>query len=273
MQLKKRQKIIITSTIVTIGLISLFVNNYLVIDVTLRFKFILALAGLTYVLSYWALMPGMNRTKAVTLLILPVFFTIAVASFFYVWPINKFTKVIFPVMYGLLFYLLLLSQNVFNVATIRTIPLYRAASTAGFMLSVITALFAYSVVGAFISSPGNILPFYVGPLMVIGISYPLILQILWSTKIEENISTQILVQSFIISLVLGELALVLSFWPSLAEIRSFAVASILTSMMYVLVGITTHHLRERLGKREAWEYLLFGAFVWLIAFFITLWTS
>lgn len=273
MNLNKRQKIIITSVLITLGLMSGIFYTKLVIDVDLRAKFILALGFAAYILSFWSLWPwineqssltSLNKTKAVVLLILPVFYTIAVASFYYVLPLRWFTKLPLGVFFGLSFYLLLLAQNVFNVAAIRTIPLYRAASTAGFVLTIFSALCLYSVIQAL-----N-LPFYWNSLLVILVSFPLILQILWATKMEDYVSPLILAQSFILSLLLGELALALSFWPSSVQIRSFAIASILASSMYILVGITTHHLRERLGKREVWEYLGFGSIVWVAAIVVTL---
>lgn len=264
LNLNKRQKIIVTSILITLGLLSGLLTTRLVIDLGLRFEFVLALGVLAYLLSLWSLWEGINKAKAIILLILPVFYTIAVASFYYVLPIRWFTRLPVALFFGLSFYLLLLAQNVFNVAAIRTIPLYRAASTAGFVLTVFSALCLYSVIEAL-----N-LQFYWNGILVILVSFPLILQILWATKMEDNVSSLIFAQSTILSLLLGELALALSFWPTEARIRSFAIASVLTSAMYILVGITTHHLRERLGKREVWEYLGYGSIVWIMAFFVTI---
>lgn len=263
----KRQKIIITSVTITTLLLSGLLYTQLVIDVSLRFKFILSLGVVSYGLSFWSLMPGMDKTKAVVLLILPTFFTMAVASFYYVLPIRWFTKLPVAIFYGLSFYSLLLSQNVFNVAATRTIPLYRVAITASFILTIFSALCLYSVVTAL-----N-LNYYWNGILCMLLSFPLILQILWSMKMEERISGSIAAQSLILSFILGELAMVLSFWPSTANIRSFAIASILASSMYVLMGIVTHHLKERLGRKEVWEYVGFGSIVWVIGLFITIFTS
>lgn len=265
--LTKRQKIITTSMVITLAQLSGLLSTRLVIDVMLRFQFILGLGVIAYIFSFWALMPGINRTKAATLLILPTFYTMAVASFYYVLPLHWFTKLPMSLFFGLTFYLLLLAQNVFNVAAIRTIPLYRAASTASFVLTVFSGLCLYSVIEALNLS------FYWNGIAVLVVSFPIILQLLWSTKMEDYISPLILVQSFVLSLLLAELAVAFSFWPTSVNIRSFAIASILASVMYVLVGITTHHLRERLGSREVWEYLAFGSIVWIMAFFLTMWVD
>ena len=71
----KRQKIIVTSILLTIGLLSTQI-----VDFNLRFRFIAGLGVLSYLLSLWALWEGINPFKAFILLILPTLFTLAVAS-------------------------------------------------------------------------------------------------------------------------------------------------------------------------------------------------
>lgn len=255
--LNKRQKIIITSVILTIGLLSTQLINF-----NLRFRFMLGLALLSYILSLWSLWTGLNKTKAVILMILPTLYTLAVASFYFLLPVRWLTRLPVAAFFGLSFYLLLLSQNVFNVAAIRTIPLYRAASTAAFLFTLITAFFLYNVIHAF-----NLLFLWNG-LLVATLSFPLILQILWSTTMEERVSGSSIMTSFILSLSLGELALAFSFWPMATPIWSLALAS----SLYVLLGIQTASLRNRLSSRVVGEYLSIGGLVLLVSFLTTSWT-
>ena len=159
--------------------------------------------------------------------------------------------------------MLLLSQNVFNVASIRTIPLYRAATTASFLFTLLSAFFIYNVVYAFI------LLFLWNGLAVFLISFPLVLQLLWAIKMEDRVSGANIIQSFIISLILGELALGFSFWPIATTIWSLS----LSSAMYVLLGLTTQILRGRENRRVVWEYIGIGAVVLMISFFTTSWTG
>jgi len=203
LKINKRKKIIITSILLTIGLLSTQL-----VDFNLRFKFIGGLAVLAYILSVWSLWEGMNRTKAVVLMILPFFFTVALSSFYFLLPVRWLTRLPVAIGFGLMFYLLLLAQNVFNVASLRTIPLYRAASTASFLFTLLSAFFLFNVVYAF-----NLLFIWNG-VVVLLISFPLILQVLWTIEMNDQISTAILVQSFILSLIIGELALGFSFWPT-----------------------------------------------------------
>lgn len=258
MKFNKRQKIIITSIVLTIGLLSTQL-----VDFNLRFRFIAGLSVLAYVLSLWSLWEGLSPTKAIVLLILPTFYTLAVASFYFLLPVRWLTRLPVAFTFGLTFYLLLLSQNVFNVASIRTIPLYRAASTAGFLFTLLSAFFIFNVVYAF-----NLLFIWNG-VVVFLVTFPLILQVIWTITMEDKISTANLIQSLALSLGLGEIALSLSFWPMPTTIWSLS----LSSSIYVLLGLTTQVLRGRGNKRMVWEYLGVAAVVLAVAFFTTSWTG
>lgn len=258
LNLNKRQKIIVTTMVLSLGLLSTQL-----VDFNLRFAFIGGLGVLAYILSLWSLWEGINLTKAIILMILPIFFTVAVSSFYFLLPVRWLTRIPVAFLFGLFFYLLLLSQNVFNVASIRTIPLYRAACTASFLFTLLSAFFIYNVVYAF-----NLLFLWNGAVVQL-ISYPLILQLLWTIEMEDKVSVSVLVQSLVLSLILGELALAFSFWPMPTTIWSLS----LSSSMYVLLGLTTQILRSRESRRVVWEYLGIGAVVLVISFLTTSWTG
>src|SRR5712692_7586634 len=94
--LTKRQKIIITSAILTIGLLSTQL-----VDFNLRFRFIAGLGAAAYILSIWALWEGINITKAVIIMILPIFYTLAVASFYFLLPVRWLTRAPVAFIFGL----------------------------------------------------------------------------------------------------------------------------------------------------------------------------
>lgn len=264
----KRQKIIIASTLLTIGLLSTQLVNF-----NLRFRFLAGLGVMAYLLSLWSLWEGIDepkgslssltKTKVMMLMILPTFFTVAVASFYFLLPVRWLTRLPVAVVFGLMFYLLLLAQNVFNVASIRTIPLFRAASTASFLFTLLSAFFLYNVIYAF-----NLL-FAWNAVAVFVISLPLILQVLWSIRMDDKLSPGLVTQSFILSLILGEIALAFSFWPTPTTIWSLSLAS----AMYVLVGLTTQILKDRVSKRVVWEYLGIGTSVLFLSLMVTSWTG
>lgn len=256
--LNKRQKIIIAAGLLTIGLLSTQM-----VDFNLRFTFIAGLGTAAYILSLWALWEGINFTKAIILMVLPTFYTLAVASFYFLLPVRWLTRVPVALVFGLTTYLLILAQNVFNVASIRTIPLYRAASTASFLFTILSAFFIYNVIYAFNLS------FILNGLVVLVFSFPLILQSLWSIEMQDKVSASILIQSFILSLVLGEIALCFSFWPISNVIWSLS----LSSALYILLGLTTQVLRGRATSRVVWEYMVIGMAVFVVSLLATSWTG
>ncbi len=257
-KLTKRQKIVITAGLLTIGLLSTQL-----VDFNLRFSFIAGLCIASYFLSLWSLWEGLNLTKALILLILPVFFTAAVSSFYFLLPVRWLTRLPVASAFGLMFYLLLLAQNVFNVASIRTIPLYRAASTASFLFTLLSAFFIFNVVYAF-----NLLFIWNG-LVILLLSFPLILQSYWTITMDDRISTQVFVQSLVLSFILAELAFSFSFWPMPTTIWSLS----LSSSIYVLLGLTTQIIRGKSNKRVVWEYLGIGAVVLVVSFVTSSWTG
>lgn len=258
LNLNKRHKIIISTVLLTIGLVSTQL-----VDFNLRFRFLAGLAVFAYLASLWSLWEGLNLTKAFVLLILPTLFTIAVASFYFLLPVRWLTRLPVAFIFGLMFYLLLLAQNVFNVASLRTIPLYRAASTVSFLFTLLSAFFIYHVIFAF-----NLLFLWNGVVVAV-VSFLLILQILWTIEMEDRIGTATVVQSFILSLIMGELAFSFSFWPTPVTIWSLS----LSSAMYVILGLTVQELRSRMNKRVVWEYAAIGVAVLLVSFFTTSWTG
>ncbi len=255
-KLTKRQKIVITAGLLTIGLLSTQL-----VDFNLRFSFIAGLCIASYLLSLWSLWEGLNLTKALILLILPVFFTAAVSSFYFLLPVRWLTRLPVASAFGLMFYLLLLAQNVFNVASIRTIPLYRAASTASFLFTLLSAFFIFNVVYAF-----NLLFIWNG-LVILLLSFPLILQSYWTITMDDRISTQVFVQSLVLSFILAELAFCFSFWPMPTTIWSLS----LSSSIYVLLGLTTQVIRGKSNNRVVWEYLGIGTVVLVVSFLTSSW--
>lgn len=254
--INKRQKIVVAALLITIGLLSIGMINF----IYLSYKFIIILGIMAYALSLWALWEGMDRQKAVILLILPTLFTIAVASFYFLLPNRWLTRLPVSLVFFISFYSLLLSQNVFSIASIRTIPLYRAASTVSFLFTLITAFFLFNVISGFDLS------FFANGVLVFAITLPLVVQILWTVEMEK-VNLLVLVYSLIISLIVGESAVALSFWPAAPTIWSIFLAT----LIYVLVAQTTEYMKDRLTKRVMIEYILVGALVMIFSFLVTSW--
>ncbi len=256
--LSKRQKIVAAAILITIGLVSTQITTVF----SVRSRFIIGLSLIAYLVSFWALREGLTKLKAIVLLLLPMMFVLAVSSFYFLLPNRWLTRIPVALVFGMAFYCLLLAQNVFNVAAIRTIPLYRAASTVAFLFTLITSFFLYNVIFSLK------MPFYWNALATTLISFPLILQILWSIEMER-LTGQIILYSVILSIVMGESALALSFWPVAPTIWSLSLATIL----YTILGVITQLLKERLNRQVAWEYIGIALGILIFSVLSTSWTG
>jgi hypothetical protein len=171
------------------------------------------------------------------------------------------TRLPTAILFAVGIYAILLVENIYNVAAVRTIQLLRAAYSVGFLLTLLTAFLFFATVVSFR------LPSYFNFLIIFLISFPLILQALWPMKLTSRITFQVWLYSFIISFILAQLALVLSFWP----IQTISEALFLTTVFYALVGMSQQHLLERLFERTVTEFMTVLTIVFLIIFATTHW--
>ncbi len=255
----KRHRIIAASILITIGFLAIQIGSFYF----LRYPLIIGLAFFALLITLAALWEGLTRLKAGMLVILPSLFTFGFSAFYFLVPVRWLTRLPAAVFFGLAFYLLLLSQNVFNVASFRTIPLYRAASTVSFVFTILTSLLIFRVLYALH------LPFYWNGLLVLAISFPLILQEFWSIQMEK-LTVPIVVYSLVLGTVLGEVAMALSFWPIAPTILNmWSVA--LSTLLYILLGVTTEFFKDKLNRRVVWEYIGVGAIIFLATYLTTSW--
>lgn len=262
--MRKRQKFVLTTVLLTLGFV-LFGRT------PLEFKYIAAaiLSGLTYVLFAWSLREGLNGVEWLTLLLPPTLFTLGFCLFSILVPADWVRGLPYNVSVGvgaiivhLIFaigqYGLLLTSNIFSVAAIRTIALFWTATAISFVITVTSGFFWYETILSFR------LPFYIVGIAIGLISFLLILPAVWSVHLENKISKRVLMYSFVLAFLIGGIAVSLSFWPA-----SVAVGSLfLATCLYVFLGITQHHLSEKLFIKTVWEYLIVGIVV-LVTMLIT----
>lgn len=252
----KRQKIVFTAIIISLGFILITQPVNVLFK---RYYLVIVLGLFAYILTLFSLWKGMTPAKAILLLILPTLYVISFPAFYFLFKyVRWLTRLPVAVFFGISFYWLILSQNILNVASDRAIPLYRAASTANFIYTIFTFILIVSIIFSL-----N-LPFLWNGIIVAVVSFPLSLQSLWSIKMEK-LDSQIIVYSFVISLILGESALALSFWPQASLVSALYVNSI----NYIFLGILSEYLRDRLRKKVILEYSQIGAGLMLIIFILT----
>lgn len=252
----KRRKFLIVSFVLSLGFVGLqFLDNQYKIDA------IFVLSFVTSILFLWSLWEGIGKNSTLLTLILPAFFTAGVGVFWFLLPSNVFARLPMIIFYGLGIYALSLTMNVFTVSAVRTIALLRAARGVGFVLTLITLFLIYN---AILSLK---IPFWGSALSITALSFPLFLQGFWTIPLDKKISKDLLILSAISSLVVGEIAVSLFFWPATLVVGSI----FLTVAVYVLLGLGQAKLEQRLFSQTVKEYLLVGILVFIGMFFATHW--
>jgi hypothetical protein len=254
--MSKRQRFIFTSIILSLGFIGIqFWGG------SFRLISILVLGVITIVLFAWSLSEGLGLNTTLITLVLPLAFTVGVGLFWFLLPSNIFTRIPIALVYGLGIYALCLTANIYTVSAIRTIALLRAARGVGFVLTLFTFFLIYD---AILSIHTDII---IDSALVGMGSFPLFLQGFWVVTLDKRLSPEIVWISAISSLVMGEIAASLFFWPVTVIVESL----FLTVTVYVLLGLGQAQLEGRLFRQTAREYLLVGAVVFIAMFLSTRW--
>lgn len=252
----KRKRFLITSAILSLGFVGI---QFL--PTQFRFVSIGSLTILTLVLFAWSLREGLGMDMTLLTLILPFAFTLGVGIFWFLLPTNIFTRIPAVIFYGLGIYALCLTTNIYTVATIRTIALLRAARGVGFVLTLVASFLIYD---AILSLRNPI--FFTSCAMVL-FSFPLFLQGFWVIPLEKKFSKDIFLLSLICSLIMGEIAVGLYYWPVTVVVGSL----FFTIAVYVLLGLGQARLEGRLFVQTAREYLFLAIVVFTGMFFATRW--
>jgi hypothetical protein len=254
--LSKRQKFIITSSVTFIGFI-LVTHRSTVIEK--KYHFIILFALVIYLLSLWSMRQAMTKSKAILLFVLPIGYISTICLFYFLFSqIRWLTRLPLAIMFALSFYCLLLTQNVFHIASDRLIPLFRAATTANFVYTLFTLVLIHCIVFSMTA------PFYINGVLIFLTSFPLIFQILWSVKIE-GVTPQIVVYSAIFSLILAEAGIALSFWSAPPLVLSLY----LNSITYGVLGVILELMKDRLNNKVVYEYGLVAGVLFFTILSIT----
>lgn len=254
--MSKRKKLVLVAVLLTLGVLG--VQS---VEVASRYQAIGLLAGAAYALSVWAMLEDLKGIEWLTTLILPVLYPVSVALFYFLLPERLLTRSLIVGLFGLGMYALLLTENIFNVASIRTIQLLRAAHAVGLLLTLLVAFFLWDTIFSF-----RLAGWWNG--LLVGITaWPLALQALWSVDLEEKLTRPVVWGSVSVSWSLMVFSLMISFWPVTITVASL----FLVTALYVGLGIGQQHLAGRLFKKTLSEYLWVGAVVWLTVIFLARW--
>lgn len=244
----KRRRFVLVAILLSAGL-------YVVqrLSVELRYQAIAVFGVATYLLCAWALLKDLRGWGWLINLILPTMYPIAVALFYFLLPQAWGTRMVVIGVFGVSMYGLLLTANIFAVASFRTIQLLRAARAIGFLLAIITSAFLFHVIFSLR------LPVGFNGITVAVVSLLLLWQGVWSYVASPTVAREFY-YALVGATVLSEMAVAISFWQI-----DVLLASVMLSMgMYVTLGLFQHDLEGRLFARTTQEYLGFAGIVFVV---------
>lgn len=256
MRLTKRVKISIITTILSLGLFSVpFIEN------SIKIYFLAAIVFASYVLSVWSIYQDLHGFEFINLFVLPVLLTLSFGLFIYRFQPGNEIRLLLTVVYGIVVYINLLAENIFNVSAERNIPLLRAARTVGYLVTLFVSFAFFSLLF------GLGLSWWVLTIISFLIGILIFAQAIWQVELEETLSRKLILMSLVAGLLLAELATALAFWP----LTPPKVGLAMTAMVYVTLGILQHMIQKDLTSRAAFEYVFLAFSVLLFLIVTTTW--
>lgn len=149
-------------------------------------------------------------------------------------------------------YITFLTLNILNAATVRTVPLKKAAlSTLYFLSLLLTFTFGYVLwKEQFLVEPRTVLSLVAlkGGILA---SWVFAVAVLFLYYATEKLRV---LESSVLALVVGELAVASAFWPAQSLIRVIFI----TGSAFMILGVLQHSLNRDLSKKLRREYLWVG---------------
>lgn len=253
-QMSKRKRFVLVAFLLTLGLVGIQA-----VGVDRRYEAIIFFSGVSTILSAWALFSDLKGIEWLTVLTLPALYPASVALFYFLLPQSLISRILLLGLFGLGMYALLLTENIYSVAAIRTIALLRAAHAVGFLITILTAIF---FVGTLLSLR---LDFWINAVGVGLIVFILLLQGLWSATLPPRLPPAVVSASLVLSVMAGLLTAAAGFLPIIPLVSAF----LISGYLYVVLGLMQYELQGRLFPKTVQEYLTVGAMVLLAAVFVT----
>lgn len=216
---------------------------------------------LSYPLIHWALKEDIRGIKKITLFILPMMLIFAAGTAYFLIPVRWLTRMVTVMAFSLSLYAALLTVNIYNVASTRQIGLLRVGRTMGFFLTITVILLLNNTL--FSTRP----PFWLAGLGAAVIAALASFADLWALKFGEGLNKQTLVYALVIALLTGQFAAAISFWPLAPSISAILV----TTVVYELLGLSSHFLGKTLYQKTLQEFALVAVAVFLIVLLTTSW--
>lgn len=255
LDIPKRQRFIIAVGLLSLGL---FLSEYFLGRSGIIM--IIALSILTPIAVFVTNYSDIKSNFSWNLFILPFFYSLSFALFYFLVPPRFLTRLTMTAFYAVGLYSLFLCNNIFTVASVRTIGLLTSARTVYFVITLLSYFFLVRVILSLH------LHSVVASLIVFIFSFFLILQSIWTYTLERISKTE-LVWTLVLSVALLEVFVILLFWPSSPTV----VAIFQAGFFYTVVGMTHVWFEKRLFRGVLWEYVWVSVLIFCLLALFTTW--
>lgn len=161
----------------------------------------------------------------------------------------------------ILIYTSFLVNNIFLVSAQRTIKLFQAALGMSLFLIIISVFLAMDAVLIFRFSA------WFNALLTFIIIGPISLYLIWIVDLSDKFKKIYWYYAFILTLLVAEGALVLSFWPTPLTVKAIFIAS----LVYALGGLYQAHFLEKVFKQTEEEFWWLMILIAGSVFLVTRW--
>ena len=173
--MRRREKFVL-STLLLLALF--FALQY--VSLEWRYWGIAVFGMLAYLISTWALSDDLQLHERITIVPLPAMYAMSVSFFYFLLPSNLLSRTGVLLIFGLGFYALLLTCNIFSVAKGRTIQLLYAANAVGFLIVLLISLLFSNIIFSLR------LPFWANGLLIGLVHYPLAFMSCYSSLHQQH---------------------------------------------------------------------------------------
>lgn len=274
MGMSKRSKFVLAS--IFLGVL-LWLSSLVGVDS--RLGVVLAVSAVAYVVSVWVLFEDLKGIEWLTLMILPVMFTLASGLFANFLPqavpsilgmnfqietslvLGRLVNIFFFILYLIGMYAIFLIENIFSVASIRTIQLLRAARSVCFVMTLLAGMFFYTV------ALSLRIPFWGIGLITGFSSWFLSLGNYWSADLKSERCVDVKKFALITGWLMLFAGMVMAFWP----VKPFMGALMLMAIFYALLGMLEQRLKYRVYGETMLEYMVFSIIILIVGYLTTSW--
>lgn len=165
--------------------------------------------------------------------------------------------------FGIGMYGLLLTLNILNVATVRTIPLIRQALTLMSMAGIAGLFAAYYLL---LTLQPDQIEWGIG---VMAATFLLAWPLIWSSRLGQKSSVRgsDIAWTSLVALIATELGVITSFWPI-----SFMTGLLLAAIVSMSIGLIHYQRTRQISHSVQMQYLGIGAMLVIAYYLVSRWT-